>query len=263
MKEIPKWSDLGPRLLSGVVIAVLGIGGVWMGGASYIAMVSLVTALLVWEIGRMTNPAQRVPAWQLGALAFGAMILTQVLPPVFVVPVTLAPALVGVGLLRRHRGLFFLYALWVLLAGLGFFLLRVQGGVIWMLWLVLVVVASDIAGYFVGKSLGGPKFWPRISPKKTWSGTLGGWALAGLVGAIFVLMGKAGPHLIWVSMVVAFAAQMGDIAESTLKRRMGIKDSSQLIPGHGGVFDRFDGMVGAAVLLLFMMAFNMLHLAAF
>ena len=121
---------------------------------------------------------------------------------------------------------------------------------VWLLWLILVVVATDIAGYFAGRALGGPKFWPAISPKKTWSGTAAGWISAAVVGLIFLLITDAGRDLIWISAAVAFASQMGDIAESAVKRRCGVKDSSNLIPGHGGLFDRFDGLLGASLAML-------------
>ncbi len=263
MSSPAKWGDLGPRIMSGVVIATLGIGGVWIGGWFYLLLVAVVTGLLVWETARMTNPQQRGEAVQVGLLAAVALVLAQILPADFTLPVVLAPALVAVGLMQHNRLILGMFSAWIMLGGLGFLLLRAQGGVTWMSWLVLVVIASDMAGYFVGKTFGGPKFWPRISPKKTWSGTLGGWLFAALVGLGFVLLAGAGGHLIWISVIVAFAAQMGDIAESTLKRRMGVKDSSQLIPGHGGVFDRFDGMVGASALLLILFFFNLLHITAF
>ncbi len=112
-----------------------------------------------------------------------------------------------------------------------------------------------MAGYFAGRLLGGPKFWPRISPKKTWSGTLAGWALAAAVGWGMARHAgiDAAPLLAALSAVTAFAAQMGDIGESWIKRRMGVKDSSGLLPGHGGVMDRFDGMTGASVFLYLLM----------
>ena len=113
-----------------------------------------------------------------------------------------------------------------------------------------MVVVTDVAGYFAGRMIGGPKFWPKVSPKKTWSGTAAGWVGAALIGALFLSFTNAGRDLIWISAVLAFASQMGDIAESALKRRMGVKDSSALIPGHGGLFDRFDGLLGAALLML-------------
>ena len=113
-----------------------------------------------------------------------------------------------------------------------------------------VVIVTDIFGYFAGKSFGGPKFWPKISPKKTWSGTVAGWIGAALVGFVFMLFTDAGLWIIVISMVLSFAGQMGDIAESALKRRMGVKDSSTLIPGHGGLFDRFDALLGASLFLI-------------
>ena len=111
-------------------------------------------------------------------------------------------------------------------------------------------MATDIVGYFAGRIFGGPKFWPRFSPKKTWSGTVAGWIGAGIFGAL------VGPGLLGVSwwacglgaVVLSFAGQMGDIVESALKRRAGVKDSSSLIPGHGGVLDRLDALVAVAAL---------------
>jgi phosphatidate cytidylyltransferase len=107
-----------------------------------------------------------------------------------------------------------------------------------------------VAGYFAGRSLGGPKFWPAVSPKKTWSGTVAGWIGAAMVGLGFVLAGHGGWALVLLSPVVAFAGQMGDVVESWLKRRAGVKDSSHLIPGHGGLLDRFDALIGATVVVM-------------
>ena len=119
-----------------------------------------------------------------------------------------------------------------------------------LVWLVLVVIATDVAGYFAGRFIGGPKFWPRVSPKKTWSGTLGGWFAAMLIGLVFLTFTNAGKDLPWISMLLSLASQMGDVAESAIKRRMGVKDSSSLLPGHGGLLDRFDGLLGAALFML-------------
>jgi phosphatidate cytidylyltransferase len=120
----------------------------------------------------------------------------------------------------------------------------------WLIWLVLVVVVTDIAGYFAGRIIGGPKFWPAVSPKKTWSGTIAGWVCAAIVGMVFLRFTTAGPDLPWISAALSLASQLGDIAESAIKRRMGVKDSSHLIPGHGGLLDRFDGLLGASLLML-------------
>jgi phosphatidate cytidylyltransferase len=116
-------------------------------------------------------------------------------------------------------------------------------------FVLLIVWVTDIAGYFVGRGMGGPKLWPRVSPKKTWAGALGGFAASLGVSAGFVGMGlgKTGPILL-VGAALSIASQLGDLFESAVKRRFGVKDSSQLIPGHGGLMDRLDGFVAAVVL---------------
>lgn len=113
------------------------------------------------------------------------------------------------------------------------------------------MVLTDCAGYFAGRSIGGAKFWPSISPKKTWAGTVAGWIAAGAFGAYMMETLESGLWLIGLSVAVSFASQMGDISQSAIKRSSGVKDSSSLIPGHGGVWDRFDGMLAAGLLLVF------------
>jgi phosphatidate cytidylyltransferase len=137
-----------------------------------------------------------------------------------------------------------------MVAGFGLISLRSGAGTPAIVWIVLVVVTSDVMGYFAGRILGGPKFWPAISPKKTWSGTAAGWLGAAIVGFGFWALGYASAGILLLSPLVAFAGQMGDIAESWIKRRTGVKDSSNLIPGHGGFLDRFDAMTGAVVLVM-------------
>jgi phosphatidate cytidylyltransferase len=122
-------------------------------------------------------------------------------------------------------------------------------GLLWTLWLIAVVAATDIGGYFAGKFIGGPKILPRISPKKTWSGTVGGWVLAILVSALYVYLGYGSVMLLPATLFVAIASQIGDMIESSMKRRAGVKDASNLIPGHGGLLDRFDGLLGATLVV--------------
>jgi phosphatidate cytidylyltransferase len=157
------------------------------------------------------------------------------------------PGAIGVFAPRRDRKVFFAYALIIMLTGLCLVILRNSLGLAPMLWLISVVIVSDVMGYFAGRILGGPKFWPAVSPKKTWSGTAAGWVGAAVVGWGCWLAGFGGSNLIWVSPLIAFAGQMGDIAESAIKRRAGVKDSSNLIPGHGGLLDRFDALAFAAI----------------
>lgn len=246
MTHPANWSDLAPRVLSGLVMAGAGAALVMAGGWIFAVAVWALGGLMIRELMRMSQTAQAATGPAI--LAPVALAMASVVPTALVAPLLVAAALVGAARAGRDRGIVAAFAVGVLFACHAIVLLRWQAGPVWVLWLVAVVVVSDIAGYFAGRSLGGPKFWPRISPKKTWSGTLAGWAGAALVGAAFAAPTGAGPVLIAVSVLVSFAGQMGDIAESAVKRRFGVKDSSALIPGHGGVLDRFDALLGATLL---------------
>ncbi|MBF9232532.1 phosphatidate cytidylyltransferase [Microvirga alba] len=130
-------------------------------------------------------------------------------------------------------------------------------GLIGLLWMFAVVWATDIAAYFTGRALGGPKLWPQVSPKKTWSGFAGG-LVAGAAGGVLVAWGAQHFGLmppfslrntLMLSMVASVASQLGDLGESALKRHCDVKDSSHLIPGHGGVMDRLDGFWAVSLIL--------------
>ncbi len=118
-----------------------------------------------------------------------------------------------------------------------------------LILILLVVWVTDIGGYFAGRGIGGPKLWPRVSPKKTWAGALGGFTASLVVAGGFAALGfgKTGPILL-LGAILSIASQLGDLFESAVKRRFGVKDSSHLIPGHGGLMDRLDGFVAAVVL---------------
>lgn len=244
-----KFSDLAVRMSSGAVMAVIGIAAVWAGGVWFMAMLTVICAALVWELVRMLGGGQK-RALALGALAAASFLAVRFLPPGLGLPFILLPAIAGIAMLERNCSLYFVFTALIVIACYGLAVQRVDFGFIWMLWLALVVIATDVFGYFAGRVIGGPKFWPKVSPKKTWSGTVAGWVVAALVGAYFMRYPGVGIEIIGISIAISMASQMGDIAESAMKRQMGVKDSSNLIPGHGGVFDRFDGMLGASVFLL-------------
>jgi phosphatidate cytidylyltransferase len=247
-----RWDDLGARLGSAVAMIVVGTGAVWLGGDWFHALVALVCAVMVWELVCLLDPGHRRTQYILGAAAALAALAAIELPPALALPLLLVPSALGLLRLRSGRMGFAVYTAVILFAGFGMMALRDDFGLIWMTWLILVVVVTDVAGYFAGRLLGGPKLWPRVSPKKTWSGTLAGWAGAAFVGAVYVPLTGAGLGLVAVSVAASMASQVGDIAESAVKRRVGVKDSSQLLPGHGGALDRFDGMLAASVFLLVM-----------
>lgn len=249
-KSPEQWSDLTARMGSASAMILIGLIGIWLGGHVFHALVGIICGLMVWELVGMLRPGVRHVQLQLGALTGAAVFLAIYLPVGFALPLLLAPAMIGFGYLSENRTIYMSYTFMILLAGYGMMQVRDDMGFGWLMWLVLVVVVTDVVGYFAGRALGGPKFWPKVSPKKTWSGTASGWGGAAIVGLVFSIQTGVGLQLIGISIAVSMASQMGDIAESGLKRTMGVKDSSNLIPGHGGLLDRFDGMLGAALFLL-------------
>ncbi|WP_306154382.1 phosphatidate cytidylyltransferase [Roseovarius sp. MMSF_3281] len=255
MSGAGQWGDLAPRLMSGVVMAVAGGLLVWGGGWPLAIAISALGGLMIWEAARMFGAPRAAGMGCMGAAAvFGALVV----PGILVLPILLAAAIATAGDIARERAIYAALAVWALVGCYAVAMLRAEAGLGWIVWLVLVVVVSDVAGYFAGRKLGGPKFWPKVSPKKTWSGTIAGWIGAAVVGAVMAGPLGAGAGLIVISVLVSLAGQMGDIAESAVKRRVGVKDSSELIPGHGGVLDRFDAMLGAGVLVFVLMQLGLM-----
>jgi phosphatidate cytidylyltransferase len=249
------FTDLSTRILTGVAIAVVGLGAVWAGSPWFTLFVAAVIGVLVWELARMMG-APRDRALGLGASAGVLLLAAKLLPTGLGLPLLFITGFVGIAVLPRNRTLFLVISVLIMLASFGLITHRDTFGLTWMLWLVLLVAITDIGGYFAGRIIGGPKFWPRVSPKKTWSGTVAGWVGAGVVGWAFMAATGMGVALIGISIALSMASQMGDIAESAVKRNAGVKDSSALLPGHGGVWDRFDGMLGASLLLLVIESFT-------
>ncbi len=245
-----RWGDLGRRMASAAVMVAIGAVSLWLGGAVFATLAVALTAGMVWELARLTAPGRGRAGAAMAALAAAC------LGAVFAWPLPLAGALLMVPALalaltpRRDRRLAAAAAVALMLAGYALVTLREAAGGPAVLWLILVTVASDVLGYFAGRLIGGPKFWPALSPRKTWAGTAAGWLGAAAVGAGFVAAGRADLPLILVSPLVALAGQMGDIGESWIKRRAGVKDASNLIPGHGGLLDRFDALTGSALAVL-------------
>ena len=241
------WGDLRPRVLSAIVMLVIGGVEVWLGGAPFALLVVALTGGMMWELARMAaDPGRDLSLW-LGSLAAGMLAVNLWSPSPWMLVGLVVPAVAGAMIQNTKRKMFFGYALVIMATGLCLVMLRESLGLAPVLWVFAVVIVSDVMGYFAGRMLGGPKFWPAISPKKTWSGTVAGWLGAVAVGYGFWAAGFGAWHLLWASPFVAFAGQMGDIAESAIKRRTGVKDSSNLIPGHGGLLDRFDALAFAAI----------------
>ncbi|MEP4038574.1 phosphatidate cytidylyltransferase [Pseudophaeobacter sp.] len=251
-----RWGDLMPRITSALVMVAVALLAIWAGGLVFTLVIALCCGGMIWELSQMLAPRRSGTALQLGFATAAAVFFAGVLPIWLGLVLLLVPVVQGwLQVSQPAKTRFAVFALWIVLAGYSFIWMRISLGADWLIWLAIVVVATDVAGYFAGKTLGGPKFWPRISPKKTWSGTSAGWVAAALVGVVAAPLFNMGFGLVLASILVSMASQAGDVAESALKRQTGVKDSSGLIPGHGGLLDRFDGMLGAAAMFLFLYSF--------
>lgn len=264
-----KWDDLGPRLATAVAMVAVGSAAIWAGGLWFAALAVLACGVMTWELANMIRPGHENAARQEGALAALALAISIFIPISVMLIVLFLLLIVLIGRTGREPLRTGLAAAVIFLA--CYALVDLRGGPQGLrntVLLVGLVVVTDIAGYFAGRIIGGPKFWPRISPKKTWAGVLAGWLAAGLLFAVsvalfeqrtgfsadFSSMQVAGGFLI--GMMVSFASQMGDIAESAIKRHFKVKDSSALLPGHGGMLDRFDAMMGAALFVSLLGVFS-------
>ena len=252
-------ANLHLRILSALIMMPVALGAVYLGGVYYILFVTLIMLLGLREWLRLVDPNAKsfvigtaffalVVILALGALlsvAFGAMIGTILVLILFMVAA------------RDHEE----RAGWIALgipymagSGLALIYLRTTEGtgMALVFYLLAVVWGTDIGAYIAGRLIGGPKLIPLISPNKTWAGLLGGMALAAIFGYVVSL----GFHVqqpgtaVGLALLLAVVSQLGDLFESYFKRRSGVKESGGLIPGHGGVLDRIDGLVFAAIFLM-------------
>lgn len=243
----PRRSDLGPRTTVGVGLVALALLAVWAGGIFFwlLAVVLALFMMAEWSDLQHTAPEQK----RLAQYALSV-------PLAIMAPIAAGPSFLALGLVAgaafftaavTRRGLLGWGTLYVGLPVLALLLLRAQpGGMGLALWTLATVWATDIGAYFAGRALGGPKLAPRISPSKTWAGLGGGVLSAGLVGLILYHSVELPLRLAIASPFLAVLAQGGDLYESWLKRRAGVKDSGTVLPGHGGFLDRLDGVVPVA-----------------
>ncbi len=255
-----RWPDLRKRALSALLLGPAALLCIWLGAEAWTALMAAAVALLAWEWVRLCGfsskrlPGMVVPVtvllagvlavggawiWAFAVLALGFLGLWAVTEP---------PRL------RRAMPGFWL-AFGVLYIGLaGVSLIHLRGdevaGLRNVIFLFLIVWSSDIGAYLAGRALGGPKLAPAISPNKTWSGAAGGLVSAMAVGAVsaYVMEPASVPfvRVLLIAAILGLLSQVGDLFESWIKRRFNVKDSSALIPGHGGLLDRLDGVISAA-----------------
>jgi phosphatidate cytidylyltransferase len=239
------------RVIAALVLAPVAIAIAWLGGWLWTTLVTLAAIGLYVEWLMIAGMARETRVVTSGAVALGISGLCLAAGRIDASVLALALGLAAVALLSPQRRSWiatgFCYAAAAQIASV---LVRLDqtSGFVALILVLLVVWATDIGGYFAGRGIGGPKLWPRVSPRKTWAGAVGGFAASLVVAAGFAVvgLGKTGPLLL-LGAVLSIASQLGDLFESAVKRRFGVKDSSHIIPGHGGLMDRLDGFVAAVV----------------
>ena len=238
-----RWSDLWLRTASAAILGPIALLCLWHGGWAWDARIAVAMGGLGYEWGRL---GKRGHAWVLAACLLGVWLcgalggFTAGLLAVSVIGSAVAWRMgrfAGAGL--PYAGIGGISLLWLRL--------QPQTGLIDTLFLVLVIWSTDIGAYLVGRVFGGPRLAPKISPGKTWSGSVGGLLAGGFAGGLLAGGGHGfNAAALPAGFLLSVFAQAGDLLESAIKRKLSVKDSGRTIPGHGGLFDRLDGFLAAA-----------------
>ena len=213
--------ELATRTAVGILLILIALASALFGGTVFAVLVALIATIMYLEWSRMVG--HWGPEWRIYGFFY------CLLPAV---------ALLWIRERAEYEGI-----------GVGFDLL---------IWVFLVVWATDIGAYFAGRAIGGPKLAPSVSPNKTIAGLIGGVISAAVMAGGWVYYVGLPAILLWLAVFFAIAAQLGDLFESGLKRRAGVKDSGTWLPGHGGLLDRLDGLVPVAVLTAALMVVDAL-----
>ena len=247
--------ELGLRVASALVLAPVVLAAVYVGGWVFALTTAAAALVMVWEWNRLCGGSG------LGASLHGLAVVAAIALAAAGMPVYALTAALALAAAAAALALVFERAFWWVAAGIVYLAIPVVA-LIWLrtglaegfhvvVWMLGVVWATDMGAYAVGRTIGGPRLAVRISPQKTWAGACGGTGLAALVGVGAAYLGPGlarGLGLIVASLGLSLAAQAGDLAESAVKRHFRAKQSSALIPGHGGMLDSADGLLFAAPL---------------
>ncbi|QPH53991.1 phosphatidate cytidylyltransferase [Pontivivens ytuae] len=240
---------ISAAVLGGVALVVFLFGGLWSA-----TLLAIGTAAMIWEWREMVvgkGQGLRLRALPMVLAGPAGVLAAGLASPAVGFAVLLV--LLGAGVLAERARLRFIVP-GVLYIGIAMICIEAMRndfrfGFLAVLWLVLVVIAVDVGGYFGGRIFGGPKLWPAVSPKKTWAGLIGSVLFAQITGFLFAILTPVpyAAEVALMSALVALIAIGGDLLESSAKRYFGVKDSSRLMPGHGGILDRLDGLMAAAL----------------
>jgi phosphatidate cytidylyltransferase len=244
--------DFAVRLLSGLaMVAIVALFTV-SGPNAFATLTVAVSLIVAWEWTRLVNGPESglLMVVQVGAVAVAGLLAASISPGLGLLALCVGAILALLLSLDRNSLLAGLGVLYAGLPAVSLIWLRSDDpfGLRAVIFLILIVATADTAAFLSGRLLRGPLLWPAVSPKKTWSGLVGALVASAVMGALFwaVVPGGSPLRLAAAGAVLAAVAQAGDLAESALKRRFGAKDTGSLLPGHGGMMDRVDGLVAAA-----------------
>ena len=252
----PRSGELLARVTSGIVMIAVALATLWMGGVTFVILWTLCAIATVYEWQTLINAPKRWERVGVGSVAVALSVMGllsgygEVALGTVLLGALLAAGLAGPGK-RVWAGAGVLYGGALALSVVLLRVVSALDGAEAILWLFALVWGTDIMAYFGGRSIGGPKLWPRVSPSKTWSGFIVGVTCGALLGGAAVALTLGGPNvslgmIFLLGLMGGVIAQGGDLMESSVKRHFGVKDSSQLIPGHGGFMDRLDGFIATA-----------------
>jgi phosphatidate cytidylyltransferase len=244
-------SDLKPRVAAAVAMGSLALATAWVGGFIFAVFLWLASVVVLWEWQRLVGGSRLAERVAVGGVMVALAALFALHNSILGAIAALALGAAALGWLTGRRG-----GAWAaggavyagaLVASVVLLRISPSFGLAAIFWLFAVVWGADVAAYFGGRLIGGPRLWPSVSPGKTWAGAI----IGALAGAILGLMLSAWTNrsaaLFCLGLATAIVSELGDLFESAFKRRFGVKDSSSLIPGHGGLMDRLDAFVAASV----------------
>lgn len=245
-------SNLFKRTVAALILGPLVIASIFLQFPYYPLLVLAAGAALSWEWSNMTAQDKKSDYAVIYTISMAVAVMLQSWFGIFLTIFVCSVLVFVKARQEKHR--------WLLLLGVPYISIGI-GSLMWLmlyfsaltvLWVLLLVWAVDVGGYMFGCSIKGPKLAPRISPNKTWSGLFGGMFMAAFVSVVFIYYTGFEDYAYYAvfAAVLAVVEQIGDLIESAIKRKVGVKDSSNIIPGHGGVFDRIDGLIFTAPVLL-------------
>jgi phosphatidate cytidylyltransferase len=260
-------SDLTTRFAAAVVMIAVASVAIYLGGWPFRILVALAAGVMMFEWGTMHGVSKVWTGIGIALLSVPTLVLPEIFFPAAASSPgdleydLLAPVWLCFGLIA---GIGVVYGVFSrrLSLGWGFIYIAIPSFALIVLdwawfelvfWLMIVVWSTDIFAYFAGRGIGGPKLAPKISPNKTWAGLLGGMAGAMVIGVLIAVPRfgiEVDPPFPYLGAPLALLAQAGDLYESTVKRRLGVKDSGAILPGHGGILDRVDGLLPVTVVVL-------------